>query len=150
MAQSLIKVYIHIIFSTQNRAEILPKDNLHDVHSYIGGIMKNHGCMPIAIGGTRNHVHILCELGATISPSELVKHIKGSSSKWIKANIATPEGFAWQNGYAVFSVSESTAEAVVRYIANQEEHHRKRDFKGELLEFLRLYKVEYDEKYLWT
>ena len=150
MAQSLVKIYLHIIFSTKNRENTLPTSLLGEIHSYMAGAIKNCGCMPILVGGTSNHVHILCELTNNMSVSELIRQIKTSSSKWIKGKSEQRGDFAWQGGYAVFSVSQSNVDAVTSYIANQEQHHHKRTFEEELLGFLSKYKIEYDERHIWT
>ena len=149
MSQSLNKIYTHIIFSTKNREDTLPSTDLNEVHNYIGGIINNNLCKCIIIGGTSNHVHILCELASTVSISMLLQEIKRSSSKWMKHKYPAKQHFAWQSGYAAFSVSQSKVDVVTGYIKNQEEHHRKRSFKEELIEFLDNYHVEYNEDYLW-
>ena len=149
MPQSLNKVYIHIIFSTKNRENILPEKHLDEIHSYIGGIINKNLCQSLTIGGTCNHIHILCEMASTVSTSMLLMEIKRSSSKWIKREYPQQVYFAWQNGYAAFSVSQSKVDTVINYIKNQKEHHARKSFKEELIEFLNAYQVEYDEKYLW-
>lgn len=150
MSQSLNKIYIHIIFSTKNREDILPQQDLNEIHSYIGGIINHNLCKSIIVGGTPNHVHILCELASTVSISMLLQETKRSSSKWMKNRYPQKQYFAWQNGYAAFSVSQSKLDAVRNYIQNQQEHHTKKSFREELLEFLKSYQVEYKEEYLWT
>lgn len=150
MPQSLNKVYIHLIFSTKNRENTLPEKHLDEIHSYIGGIINKNLCQSLIIGGTSNHIHILCEMASTVSTSMLLMEIKKSSSKWIKMKYHQHSYFAWQNGYAAFSVSQSRINAVTNYIKNQKEHHSRKTFKEELIDFLNAYQVEYNEKYLWT
>ena len=150
MSQSLNKIYIHIIFSTKNREDLVPEKNLNEIHSYIGGIINQNLCKSIIIGGTANHIHILCELTSTVSTAMLLQEIKRSSSKWIKRAYPQHPNFAWQNGYAAFSVSQSKMDTVTNYIRNQKEHHTKKSFKEELVEFLKNYKIEYKEEYLWS
>lgn len=152
MSQSLNKIYIHIIFSTRNREDIhLRREyELEDIHHYIGGIINKNLCKSIIVGGTTNHIHILCELASTVSVAMLLQEIKRSSSKWIKSKYSQCQDFAWQNGYAALSVSQSKVDAVINYIRNQQEHHKKKNFKEELIEFLNNYQVEYNEKYLWV
>lgn len=150
MSQSLVKIYLHIIFSTKDRENILPKSLLTDVHAYISGVIKNNGCVPIITGGITNHVHILCELSSTITVSDLVRKIKTSTSIWLKENNMCDNRFSWQGGYAAFSVSQSQVDTVMAYIANQEQHHQKRTFKEELTAFLEKYNVKYDNQHLWT
>jgi putative transposase len=101
------------------------------------------------VGGTDNHIHIACTLPRTLPLSKLLEEVKKSSSKWIKEVSADCENFAWQSGYAVFSVGQSQIRGLIRYINNQKEHHRKRTYREEVLEFLHKYEVTYDERYLW-
>lgn len=150
MSQSLNKIYIHIIFSTKNREDLLPEKTWNEIHSYIDGIINQNLCKSIIIGGTANHIHILCELTSTVSTAILLQEIKRSSSKWIKGKYSQYSNFAWQSGYAAFSVSQSKVDAVTNYIRNQKEHHTKKNFKEELVEFLKSYQVEYKEEYLWS
>ena len=149
MSQSLVKIYLHIIFSTKNREELLPKAYLNEIHSYIAGVIKNNVCVPITVGGTSNHVHLLCEMSRNITVAELLRLTKSSTSKWVKEKYGEND-FAWQGGYAALSVSQSNADAVSHYISNQEQHHRKLSFKDEFLGFLKKYKINYNEEYLWT
>ncbi len=148
MSQSLVKIYLHIIFAAFEHTETIPKQHLEEVHSYIGGTIKKHGCMPIIIGGTASHVHVLCEMSNTMTVADLVKQMKGHSSKWIKEKFVGHHNFSWQSGYAAFSVSQSGVEAVKSYIANQAQHHHTRSSREELMAFLEKYHVDYDKKYL--
>lgn len=150
MAQSLVQLYTHIIFSTKHRERLIHYKDMKEIHAYIGAIINNNNCHTLIIGGTTDHIHILCKLSSTMSIAMLLQEIKRSSSKWIKLKSPTYESFSWQNGYAAFSVSQSKIEVVKKYIANQEAHHRKQSFKEELIEFLNNYQVEYDTQFLWT
>ena len=118
------------------------------MHSYIGQLVNTTGCKVIRVGGTGDHVHIVCVLSRNENVSHLVEEIKRNSSRWVKALGSTYEHFVWQSGYAVFSVSQSQIDKVVDYVANQAEHHKKQSFRDEYLTFLRLYNVEYDDKYV--
>lgn len=149
MPQSLSKIYSHIVFSTKNRANIIDKKIEGELYNYIGGVCKSLECNPVIVGGYRNHVHILCLLSRKVAAMNLIQEIKQSSSKWIKTKGTQYSDFYWQDGYGVFSVSQSHVEKVTSYISNQEIHHQKRDFKKEFIVLLRRYKVEYDERYLW-
>ena len=113
----------------------------------MAGILKNLECHPIKIGGMEDHVHILFALSKNIAFSELIGRLKGSSSKRLKEKGIS--GFAWQNGYGAFSVSESNVEAVVAYINNQAEHHKKFTFQEEVRELFKLHRTEFDERYVW-
>jgi len=104
MAQTLVSLYVHVVFSTKNRADLIPPEIEETLFSYFGGILQNNHSKLIAANGTKNHVHLLISLSKNISLSELVGDIKRDSSKWIKTNNANFENFQWQNGYGAFSV----------------------------------------------
>jgi len=148
MSQSLSKVLVHLIFSTKHREHLIRPEIRPRLNAYIVGILENLKCPCIQTGGTVDHNHTLFALGRTISQAELVEEVKKSSSKWMKIEGSEP-GFSWQAGYGAFSIGESQVEAVIRYIQNQEEHHRKTTFQEEFLKFLQRYKVAYDERYVW-
>jgi putative transposase len=115
----------------------------------MGGIARENGMKALAIGGTQDHVHTLLSLPATISVAKAIQLIKGGSSKWIHDQLPKYRKFEWQDGYGAFSVSASQIETVVRYIDEQKEHHRKRTFEEEFLEFLDKHGVEYDRRYVF-
>jgi REP element-mobilizing transposase RayT len=119
------------------------------VHAYIGGIVRECDCVPIEIGGMPDHVHLLARLSAKTAVAELVRVIKSNSSKWLHEQVGHAE-FAWQTGYAAFSVSSSALDAVRAYIQRQEEHHKVRGYKKELIEFLTKHGIEYDDRYVWA
>jgi REP element-mobilizing transposase RayT len=148
MPQSLAKILVHLIFSTKHREPLIHPHIRPRLHAYIVGILHNLKCPSLQTGGVADHIHVLCALSRTISPAELLEEIKKSSSKWMKADGAVP-GFFWQAGYGAFSIGESQADEVIRYIQNQEEHHRKMTFQEEFRKFLERYKVAYDEQYVW-
>ena len=150
MPQSLSAVYIHLVFSTKERRPFLKDlDTREALHAYLGGISKTLECPPIIVGGIEDHVHLLARFGRTITQAEWVKELKRVSNLWLKEQARTYADFQWQGGYSGFSVSQSNLERVKRYIANQEEHHRKLDFQDELRALLRKHSVEWDERYLW-
>ena len=105
--------------------------------------------LPIQIGGVEDHVHVLAAAPATLAPSKIPQLLKGPSSLWIHATFPTLRNFAWQDGYAVFSVSKSVLPEVATYIKNQREHHRARTFKVEYETLLKRHEVSYDPKYLF-
>jgi REP element-mobilizing transposase RayT len=149
MPQSLSAVYIHLVFSTKDRRPFLRDREVRaQLHAQLGGISKTLGCAPILIGGVEDHVHMLTRFGRTVTQAEWVKELKRVSSLWLKEESRIKD-FAWQGGYADFSVSESNLETVKRYIANQEQHHRSIKFQDELRELLRRHRLEWDEQYLW-
>jgi REP element-mobilizing transposase RayT len=149
MPQSLSNVYVHITFSTKHRNPFIDDTIKHELWTYLGGICKKLECYPIRVGGYNDHIHICCTLSKKITQIKLLEEVKKESSKWMKTKGKQYENFYWQDGYGIFSVNPSEVEKVVEYIDNQEEHHRKRTFQEELLIFLKKYKVQYDERYLW-
>ncbi|MFA5833614.1 MAG: IS200/IS605 family transposase [Bacteroidota bacterium] len=150
MPQSLSKVLLHIVFSTKNRHPFLVDKNIREeMHAYLGGTCNNLECPVLIVGGIADHVHILCLLSRNQSMATIVGEMKRSSSKWIKTKSPLLNKFAWQNGYGAFSVGQSDVQRVRKYIANQEEHHRKRTFQEEYRIFLEENEIEYDERYVW-
>ena len=149
MAQSLSQLYIHIVFSTKKRFPFIRPEIEKELFAYMGGIIKNNGGIPFIINGMPDHIHIFTNLPRTISLAKYVENIKRNSSKWIKTKGDEYKNFAWQNGYAAFSVSSSVKEIVTRYIANQKQHHQKQKYKTEVIQFLKKYNVDFDENYLW-
>lgn len=150
MSQSLSKLYVHIVFHVKNNLVQIKKEDKQELYAYIGSIIKDNDSIPILINGTGDHVHILCIMSKNIALAKLTEEIKRHSSRWIKTRGLHYQKFAWQGGYAGFSVSQSLLEKTKRYIENQEEHHSKRLFKNELELFLKEYNIDYDERYLWT
>lgn len=148
MPQSLCKNYMHLVFSTKERKDLIPVDLLDIFFHYIGGIINNIGCKAIIVGGIENHVHILFELARTMALSNVVNKIKSNSSKWIRHEQGVFD-FGWQDGYGAFSVGQSNVEVVRKYIMDQREHHQKKDFKDEMKYFFGVYKIKYDERYVW-
>jgi REP element-mobilizing transposase RayT len=150
MSQSLAKILVHTVFSTKDRRPLLRGVALREeLHRYLGGILANHDCQPLIIGGVEDHVHILSTLSRTCEASEMVKEVKRGSSLWLKTKGPDLGDFGWQNGYGIFSIGYSQVEAVRNYIAGQEEHHRKVTFQDEFRELLRRYEIEFDERYVW-
>ncbi|NVO08603.1 MAG: transposase [Bacteroidales bacterium] len=150
MAQSLSKLYVHIIFHIKNPLSPILNQDKKELYAYMGSIIKDNGSIPILINGTSDHVHVLCVMSKNIALAKLTEEIKRHSSRWIKTRGIHYRLFAWQGGYAGFSVSQSLHDRTKQYIENQEEHHKKRTFKEELIAFLVEYGVEYNEEYLWT
>ncbi len=150
MPQSLAKILVHAVFSTKDRRPFLRDKNMREeLHRYIGGILNQHECQPIIVGGVEDHVHLLCALSRTITAAEMVKEVKRGSSLWLKTKGVELSDFAWQNGYGIFSIGFSQIEVVRNYIAGQEEHHRKVSFQDEFRELLLRYEIEFDERYVW-
>ena len=144
MSHSYSSALLHAVFSTKDRQATI--DDPEKLWAYIIGIEKNLGIHPIATGGTDNHVHLLLALPGTINFSAVIQKIKANSSRWMKGRV---HGFAWQEGFGVFSVSPSHVQAVTRYIRNQEQHHRERNFEDEFISMLEKAGIEYDRRYVF-
>ncbi len=149
MPSTLTNLLYHVVFSTKGRQPEIVSGFRQDLYAYLGGIIRSENGRLIEIGGTSNHVHILARFSPAVSVSDMLKMIKGNSSRWVNKSGKRPARFAWQKGYGAFSVSESGCEAVVNYIRNQEAHHRKMTFKEEFKLLLDKHRVEYDEEHLW-
>jgi len=149
MAQSLSQLYTHIVFSTKKHFPFIKPVIEPELYAYMGSTIKRIGGIPFIINGMDDHVHIFSSLPRTVALSKFIEDIKRNSSRWIKTKGAAYQHFAWQNGYAGFSVSSSHKDNVVRYIANQKEHHKTLMFKDEVIKFLQEYNIDYDERYLW-
>jgi len=147
MTQSLVRIYVHAVFSTKDRVPMILDEWRPDMHSYIGGILRNRKCDFIAAGGVEDHMHLLFRMPATATLSDLIRDIKSNSSGW--QHKAGHHAFAWQNGYGAFSVGPTQLPDLIEYIGRQREHHAKVSFRDEYLGFLHKYNVEYDERYLW-
>jgi len=149
MPQSLANVLVHIVFSTKYRAPLLYPEVRPALFAYLAAIARNHGCECYRAGGVANHVHLAVRLSRMITIAGLVQELKSSSSRWLKTQSPRLSKFRWQEGYSVFSVRASGLNTLVRYIENQEEHHRKRSFEREHRAILDKEGIEYDERYVW-
>ena len=150
MPQSLAAIYIHMVFSTKERRRFLQDPILRmEMHAFLGGISKRLDCPCIIVGGTEDHVHQMIRLARTITPADWIKEIKRVSTHWIRQREPRCNHFAWQAGYGAFSVSASNLDIVKKYIAAQEEHHRKIGFQEEFRMMLKKHNLEWDERYLW-
>jgi len=149
MPQSLSSILIHLIFSTKNRELFLTPEIETELYPYMASILKAVKSPALIINGTSDHVHTLLSLSRVVTIADLVEEVKTESSKWIKTKGREFNNFHWQNGYGAFSIGQSQVPAVKRYIARQKEHHRRITFQDEYRKFLKLYGVEYDERYVW-
>jgi len=150
MANTYTQIHIHLVFSVKGRQSLLHEDWRGQLYQYISGIIEGESHKVIAIGGVSDHIHILFGFRPIQSLSDLVKKIKGNSSKWINENRMCYGHFEWQSGYGAFSYSKSQIPVVANYIEKQQEHHRKKKFTEEYRELLREFNVEYDERYIFT
>jgi len=149
MPQSISYVYGHITFSTKNRQPLIDNAIKTSLFEYLAGICKGLECYPVKIGGHKDHVHILCLLSKKVLQITLLEEVKKRSSKWIKTKGEKYSQFYWQGGYGLFSVNPSEIDVVSLYIDNQDEHHKSKTFQDEYRAFLKKYKIEYDEQYVW-
>lgn len=149
MANTFTSLHVHVVFSTKNRERWLCADGEEDVWRYLGGICRTHGVKALQIGGVDDHVHLLLGVPPTLALSDLVKRLKGESSKWLSAEIKGMKGFAWQAGYGAFTVGKSQIADTVRYIQTQREHHQAVTFEDEYRKFLKLHRIEAEERFIF-
>ncbi|MDQ3929407.1 MAG: IS200/IS605 family transposase [Chloroflexota bacterium] len=150
MSHTYTYLATHIIFSTKDRLPTITPDFKPKLWAYMNGIISNIGGKALAINGMADHTHLLVLLPPTVATAEALRALKANSSKWVHENYHEQSKFAWQNGYAAFSVSKSGIEEVVRYIENQKEHQRKFSYQDELLALLHKHGIEYDPRYIWS
>ena len=150
MSQSLMQIYLHLVWSTKHRTPFLTDPLLRDeMHKYLGGACNAMDCPVLQVGGVEDHVHILCRLGKSQTVPQLLGELKRESSKWAKERDPSLRDFYWQDGYGAFSVSPSHVDPLYRYINTQEEHHRRETFQDEFRRLSLKYGVELDERYAW-
>ena len=151
MSQSVAKVALHLVFSTKHRTPWLKSTELRDdLNAYMATILRDNVDSPaIIIGGVEDHVHILCLLSRKFAIMNLIEEAKTETSKWLKKQSTDLSNFAWQGGYGAFSVSESNIPQVKKYVANQEQHHKRITFQDEFRELCKRHGIELDERYAW-
>jgi putative transposase len=149
MAHPYANLLTHAIFSTKDREPLITPDLKPDLLAYLGGIVRELGGKTVAENCMPDHVHMLVWLPAGVAVADALRVVKTNSSRWVHRARNGHPGFAWQTGYAAFSVSQSSAAAVAKYIREQEQHHRRVSFQEELIAFLKKNSVEYDERYVW-
>lgn len=149
MSQSLAQIYVHLVFSTKDRLALITPEIQDELFPYLGGMLNNHDCQSLGVGGTTDHVHLLFDLGKAHNIQALVGELKSSSSHWVKERFPQARLFYWQAGYAAFSISASHVDATRAYVANQQAHHKRVGFRQELVRLLKKNRVEYDEAHLW-
>jgi REP element-mobilizing transposase RayT len=140
---------VHVIFGTKGRRPTITADVRPRLFAYMGGVVREAGGTPTIVNGTDDHAHLLLGLPATASVADVLRVVKANSSRWVHETFPALRAFAWQSGYAAFSVSQSNADAVRAYIAGQEEHHRHVSFREEYIQFLERHGIAYDERYVW-
>lgn len=149
MAGTFSQIYIQVVFAVKGRENLLQKPWRDDLFKYMSGIIKNKEQKPIIINGVADHVHLLIGLKPSASISNIVRDVKNNSSNFINEKRLVKGKFSWQEGYGAFSYAHSQLEQVYQYILKQEEHHAKKTFREEYIEFLKKFEVEYNEKYLF-
>jgi len=149
MPNTYTQIYIQIVFAVQGRANLISKNNREELHKYITGIVKKREQKMLSIFCMPDHTHLLVGIKPSVSISDLVRDIKSGSSNFINEQKWIQGNFNWQEGFGAFSYSRSQIDTVAKYILNQEEHHKKKTFKEEYIDFLQKFEVEYDEKYLF-
>ena len=147
MPSTYTSLHYHIVFSTKDREPWIDRSCRPRVHEYLGGTIHGLGGVPEAIGGTADHVHLLIGLKSTHCLADFVREVKKASSVWVHEELRRSR-FAWQEGYAAFTVSATARESVREYIVHQEEHHRGKTFREELTAMLDKAGIEYDPRYV--
>jgi REP element-mobilizing transposase RayT len=147
MSRTFTNLLTHVIFSTKDREPMIRDEIRAELHAYLGGLARELKGKAFSINGTNDHVHMLLSLPPNVSTSEALRFIKANSSAWVRRR--WKRAFAWQLGYGAFSVSKSNAPHVVKYILNQESHHRQVTFMQEFLVFLHKHEIDHDERYIW-
>jgi len=148
MPETFTCLHYHLVFTTKNRVRSITPAINSRLHEYLGGVVRSANGIPIQIGGTDDHVHLLVTLHQNIALADFMRELKAASSGWVNAAFADVGEFRWQRGYGAFTVSHSSVDSVKEYIANQEEHHRKMLFTEELRALLTRHEIEFDERYL--
>ena len=148
MANTFTQIYLQFVFAVQDRISLIRSEWKDELYKYITGIIQNHKHKLIAINGMPNHLHVLVGYKPHQLIPDLLQDIKGSSSTWINERRFVSGQFSWQAGYGAFSYSHSQIDRVVKYIMNQEAHHKKKTFREEYIELLEHFNIKYDERYI--
>ena len=149
MANTYSQVYLQFVFAVKGRQILIDPKNNEELQKYITGIVQNRKQKMLAINNMPDHLHLFVGFGTTMSMADFMEEVKAISSKFINEKGWVKGKFEWQRGYGVFSYSRSQIDNVIKYIINQQEHHKRKTFKEEYLEFLKKFEVEYDERYVW-
>ena len=149
MANTFTQIHLHLVFAVKFRQAQIKAEWKNELYKYTTGIVQNNGHKVLIINGMADHIHILIGFRSTQSLADLMRDIKQMTSLWVNENKLTKQKFAWQEGYAAFSYGQSQLPMIIKYIENQEEHHKKKTFLDEYKAFLRLFEVEFDEKYIF-
>ena len=150
MANTYTQIHIQFVFAVKYRNGLIHASFKEELYQYISGIIKANNHKLLAINGMPDHLHIFIGMRPTQPISDLLQDIKGSSSKWINEKKFLKVKFEWQEGYGAFSYSKAHVKNVIEYIQNQENHHKKESFREEYLKFLKVFEIEYDERYIFN
>lgn len=150
MPNTYTQIHIQVVFAVKYRRAVIAPPWNKELYKYLTGIICNQGHIPLAINGMADHIHILFGMRPVQSLSELIQYIKASSSKWINENNKTEYRFKWQSGFGAFSYSKSQVPRVIKYIENQQNHHRKISFQKEYIEHLKKFEIEYSDEFLFN
>jgi putative transposase len=148
MPNTYTQLSVHAVFAVKHRENFITQEWRNPLHEYISGIITREKCKSLAVGGWKDHVHIFFGLHPTLSVSELLQSVKSNSSRWVNDNRFLKGRFHWQEGYAAFSYARSQRDAVVKYITNQEAHHKTKSFRQEYLSMLEDFEVSFEERFL--
>ena len=149
MANTYTQLYFHIVFAVKGRSNYISENWKSELYKYISGIIANKDQKLMIVNGMPNHIHLLIGTKPNCNLSDLIRDIKANSSKWINEKKFTNFHFEWQTGFGAFTVSQSGVPKAIEYIKNQEEHHRKKTFKEELVDFLKAYQIDFKDEYLF-
>ena len=149
MPHTYANLLVHVIFGTKDRRPTIAAELRPRLFAYMGGVVREVGGTPAIINGTDDHAHLLIGLPVTRAVADVLRVVKANSSRWAHEAFPAVRDFAWQSGYGAFSVSQSNADAVHAYIAEQEEHHKRVSFQEEYVAFLKRHGIAYDERYVW-
>ncbi|MGV3601589.1 MAG: IS200/IS605 family transposase [Dyadobacter fermentans] len=149
MPNTYSQIYLQFVFSVRHRQCLIPKRHKDELHRYMTGLVQNRNAKMLAVHCMPDHTHLFVGFRPSISISDFVKEIKVESNQFVNAKKWTRHKFEWQEGYGVFSYSQSHIDSVIRYIQGQEEHHRKRTFGEEYRDLLRKFQVSFEERYLF-
>lgn len=149
MANTYTQIHLQFVFAVKNRNALIKPDWESELYKYITGIVTRQEHKLLAINGMPDHLHLLVGMRPLQSVSDLLQDIKGDSSKWINQNKLTPYKFEWQEGYGAFSYGASQVDNVIEYIHRQKQHHSKKPFLEEYVDFLKLFKIDFDNRYIF-
>jgi len=150
MANTYTQLYFHLVFAVRGRDNAISPNWKEDLYKYISGIISNHEQKLMIINGMPDHIHLLIGTKPNCNLSDLVRLIKSNSSKWINEKRLVRGKFEWQTGFSAFTVSQSVVPNVVEYIKNQEKHHKKKTFREEYIDFLKVNNIDYNTDYIFT